>query len=80
MTSGAVSLIAQVESLEALSALDEIAALPRVVGMSLGTEDFSAGQASGQGAIAIDGRMIDKAVLDRALQQLELLRRFTPDI
>jgi citrate lyase beta subunit len=41
--------------------------------------EFSAGQARGQGAIAIDGKMIDKPVLDRALQQLELLRRFTLD-
>ena len=41
--------------------------------------EFSAGQARGQGAIAIDGKMIDKPVLDPALQQLELLRRFTLD-
>ncbi len=37
-----IQIIAQIETLDALHQLDEIAAVPRVVGISLGTEDFSA--------------------------------------
>ena len=39
--------------------------------------EFAASVARGQGAFAIDGKMVDKPVLDRALQQLDLVRRFT---
>jgi len=171
---GEISIIVQIETLQALPVLDEIAAVPRVVGMSLGTEDFSAaaGMAptpealmgpsqavifaarrhhcvpygfvdsiadyhdmdkfvatieqarqlgfcgafavhpsqvtvmnsgflpteediklakriekqfaisteNGHGAFAIDGKMVDKPVLDRALQQLATARRFTSEL
>ncbi|RLA48786.1 MAG: CoA ester lyase [Gammaproteobacteria bacterium] len=170
MRQGEVAMIVQIETLDALLVLDDMAAVSRVVGMTLGTEDFSAdaGMASipealmgpsqqilfaarrhrcipygfvasiadysdldkffntinqarqlgfcgalavhpsqvavmneaylptaqeielarriesefadsvakGRGAFAIDGKMIDKPVLDRALQQLAMARRF----
>ena len=38
--------------------------------------EFAASVTKGQGAFAIDGKMVDKPVLDRALQQLDLVRRF----
>lgn len=41
LSEGGIGVIAQIEDLEGLAALDDICAAPRLIGLSLGTEDFS---------------------------------------